>query len=124
MNSPQTLDQIEGLIQSLCTEKPVKLNPKIKSPTYPPERISQWSSAVADPSLPPVVRGQQHGPGGDWLVVGKWGVGVGRYGKWGKNKNGELKQKQKEKGNKFYKGTDEIIYGEEIFNSSQKGGRA
>lgn len=119
MSSPQTLAQIEGLTQSLRTRADAVLNPEINSPTYPPERISRWSSLVADPSLPPVARGQQHGPGGDWLVVGKWDVGGSQYGKWVKGKKGELKQRQK--GNQFSVGTD---HGQEIFNSSQKGGRA
>ena len=71
MNSAQTLGQTKGLGQMRLFISGKTKNQTAKTRTYPPKGKGEWSSSVADPSIPPVLRGQQHGPWGSRKLVGK-----------------------------------------------------
>ena len=96
MNSTQALGQTEGLGQMRKWNLGKTQNQIAKTRTYPPTEKGEWSSSVADPSIPPVLRGQQHGPWGSRKLVGKcrwWWFGIG----WGwdiRIRNGERKDRK------------------------------
>lgn len=72
MNKTQTYRQMTGLRQSQFFTNNNKQYSERKTTTYTFKEKFKWSSLVADPSLPPVARGQRHGPREGGCVSGGW----------------------------------------------------